>query len=305
MKILKRPNHSSTNCGAVNLVYLAVSIGLSIIAGLLLKPKSGSPIKDDKPTTLTTRGSYMSWHIGIRRIGPVFAWAGDREKRQEAADGGKGIGGAKKDVWYEAGWHQIGVGPMDALHAIISGGRISFKGPITRTSHPSGSTVVVDENQSFTIYWGELDQPVNSFLGDPSRVGVTSRWPNCCYVIWNKKRLGASPNWKIIDYVMERRPSGSFLSLSDPWYDPTATLDGVMVNINGHVASSNPDIGYLQVSGDLTQEFDAGHPVRVHFTGNKSLHWIANLCNKYPSLPRNRNDRIKQCWHDSSIHFCD
>lgn len=246
------------------LTMFLVGVGLSIIAGLLLKPKSTSPIRDDKPTTLTTRGSYMNWFVGVRRVGPVFAWAGNREKKKEKASGGKGFGGSpKQDVWYEAGWHQLGVGPCDALHYIIEGGNTIFSGPITRESHPSGTTVSLDDSQSFTIYWGELDQPVNTFLGDSSRVGVSSRWPFCCYIVWNKKRLGTSPTWQIIDYVMERRPSNGLLTGSQSWYEPSAVLDGPSASIIGHLASVNPDVGYLEVAGDFTQELDPGRQANV------------------------------------------
>lgn len=252
---------------AVTIGYMAISVGLSILAGLLLKPKNKSPIQDDKPTTLTTRGSYMSWFIGIRQVGPLFAWAGDRERRQERAGGGKGTSSPKQDVWYEAGWHQLGVGPIDALHFIIEGGKTIFSGPITRTSHPSGSTITIDQAQSFTIYWGEVDQPVNSFLADLDRVGISSRWPFCAYIVWNKKRLGSSPQWGILNYVCERRASGDFLSLSDPWYDPSATLDGPTESIVARVANANPDVGYLEVVGDFTQECDPGRPIRVSGNG--------------------------------------
>lgn len=252
---------------AVTIGYMVVSLALSLLAGLLLKPKSKSPIQDDKPTTLTIRGSYMSWFIGRRQVGPIFAWAGDREKRKEkASGGGKGGGTPKTDVWYEAGWHQLAVGPLYALHHIIEGGKVIFSGPITSVSHPSGSTVQIDEAQSFTIYWGEIDQPVNSFLAASTRVNVSSRWPFCAYIVWNKKRLGASPTWQVIDYDVERRPAGGILTQSDPWYEPTATLDGPTANIIGSVASGAPDTGYLEMAGDFTAPLDAGRPVRI--TGN-------------------------------------
>lgn len=266
MKLLKKPDHSNPRCGDAGLTYMAISIGLSLLAGILLKPKSKSPIQDDKPTTLTTRGSYINWYIGVRRLGYAFAWAGNREKRKEKAEGGKGFGGSKQDVWYEAGWHVISVGTVDELHYIIEGGKIIFSGPITRESHPSGSTVAIDEAQSFTIYWGELNQPVNTFLGDSGRVGITSRWPYACYLVWNKKRLGSSPTWGEINYVCARRPSGLFLANSQSWYDPTKTLDGSTDTIVGFNASGTPGVGYLEVAGDFTQEADNGRPLRV--TGN-------------------------------------
>jgi len=48
---------------AVELGMMALSVGLSILAGMMLKKKVRSPL-DDKPTTLTTRGSYVPWLLG-------------------------------------------------------------------------------------------------------------------------------------------------------------------------------------------------------------------------------------------------
>lgn len=247
---------------AVSLTYMAISIGLSIIAGLLLKPKSKSPIQDDKPTTLTTRGSFTPWFLGIRQVGPIFAWAGDRERRSERSGGGKGTPAPQVDVWYEAGWHILGV-TATALHQITEGGKIIFSGPITSESHPSGSTIELSTNESFTIYWGEPDQPINTFLGDPARVTVSSRWPYACYVVWNKKRLGSSPNWQLINYVLERRPSQSVLTQSDGWYEPTKTLDGPVATVVDFLANADPDVGYIEVAGDFSHAFEPGRPVRI------------------------------------------
>lgn len=241
----------------VELGLLVLSVGLSILAGQILKDKIKSPIEDDKPTTLSTRGSFTNWWIGIRRLGPVFSWAGDREVIKEEVGGGKGFGGPEQDVYYEAGWHVLGVGPVLCLHQIIQGGKVIFNGPITADSHPSGSTIALGKEGNFTIYWGEQDQPVNTFLGNASRVTVSSRWPFLCYIVWNKKRLGTSPNWPLLDYVMERRPqvSETYLSNSAPWYDPVPTLDGPIVNITGSLASSFPTVGYLEVLGDQSLVF--------------------------------------------------
>jgi len=265
-RLLRRPDHSSPRCGEASLIYFAISVSLAIIAGMLLKPKSKSPVQDDKPTTLTLRGSYINWICGIRQIGPVFAWAGDRESRSERSGGGKGTPAPRVDVWYEAGWHQLAVGPCDALHSITDNGKIIFRGPITRTSHPSGSTIQLSTNESFTIYWGEPNQPINAFLGDAARVGISSRWPYCCYVVWNKKRLGSSPNWSLLNYELERRPTTSVLSGSQSWYEPTATLDGPTLTIVAAVANAAPDVGYLEVAGDHSRDIEPGLPIRL--TGN-------------------------------------
>lgn len=249
--------------GWVQIGLMALSVGVSLLAQKLLAKKNDKPISDDKPTTLTTRGSYCNWLLGIREVGPCVAWAGDREKRKEKVPGGKGLSTPKQDVWYEAGWHVLAVGPCDALHRIEQSGSVIFEGRITKESHPSGTTVDLGKEGSFVIYWGEVDQPVNTFLGDAGRVNVTSRWPHLMYVVWNKKRLGPSPVWSVLNYVVERRPSGSYLSLSAPWYEPTATLDGPINNIVGRVANANPAVGYLEVSGDIEDEIEPGLPIAV------------------------------------------
>ena len=242
---------------------MALSVGISLIAQKLLAKKNDKPISDDKPTTLTTRGSYCAWLRGIRQVGPCVAWAGDREKRKEKVPGGKGLLTPKQDVWYEAAWHVLAVGPADALHRIEQSGETIFEGPITPASHPSGSTIDTGKEGSFTIYWGEQNQPVNSFLGGADRVSISSRWPRLTYVVWNLKRLGPTPVWSVLNYVLEKRPSGAFLTQSEPWYEPTELLDGPIVAIVDRVASANPDTGYLEVEGDLTEEIEPGRNVAV------------------------------------------
>ncbi len=249
--------------GWVQVGLIALSVGISLLAAKLLKPKNKNPISDDKPTTLTTRGSYCNWLLGIREVGPFFAWAGDRIKRKEKVAGGKGFATPKQEVWYEAGWHVLAVGPVDALLRIEQSGKAIFSGRITKESHPSGSTHDLGAEGAFTIYWGEQTQPINTFLGDAARVTISSRWPRLCYVVWNRKRLGPSPVWPVLNYVLERRPSGSFLTQSEPWYEPTAVLDGPIVDVDAFVASANPDVGYLEVDGDLTQEIDPGRAAAV------------------------------------------
>ena len=251
----------------VQLAWLVVSIGLSLLAGQMLAKKSDSPVATDKPTTLSVRGSFTPWHVGIRRVGPVFCWAGDREIRKESQGGGKGGGDAPEvDVYYEAGWHVLGMGPMYALHSIVQGGTTIFTGPITSESHPSGSTIDLGKEGSFTIYWGEPDQPTNSFLGNANRVSITSRWPHACYVVWNKKRL-AGQTWNILDYELERRPSVSNLSNSQGWYEPNRTLTGGSDTIIGANASATETLGYLQVEGDRTSRYKPTFDVELTGTG--------------------------------------
>jgi hypothetical protein len=267
LKILRKGDFANKECGTgAELVWMVIYVGLSILAAQLMKKKFKSPIQDDKPTTLTTRGSYITWVNGIRMAGPCFGWAGERRKKKEKLSGGKGGSSPKQDVWYEAGWHQLSVGPCHALHGITQAGTPIMSGVITSVSHPSGSTIDLGKEGSFQIYWGEPTQPICSLLADPSRLGIASKWPYCCYIYWIEKRLGTSANWQILNYELERRPTNGVLTLSQPWYEPTPILSGVTATITGNVGSAAPDTGYIEVAGDFTQELDPGQPMAL--TGN-------------------------------------
>lgn len=207
---------------------LILSVGLSLLAGYLLSRKNKATIKDDKPTTLTTRGSFVNWVIGIRRVGPIFAWAGDRKTKKEKS-GKKGVGSSPKvKIFFESGWHLLCVGEAFCLHRILQNGKVIFQGPITKDSHPSGTFIDLGSEGGFHIYWGGVRQPANTILGDASRVGITSRWPFHCYVLWVEKRLGQAAQWPLLDYEIEKRPeiSETVLSSTSAFMKPTRTLDG-------------------------------------------------------------------------------
>lgn len=251
----------------VSLSLAVLSVGLSLLAGYLLREKNKNLVQDDKPTTLATRGSFLPRVVGRRRLGAIFAWAGGRRTAEEEAEGGKGglFSGPKVTVYFEDGWHLLCIGPVKALHEIEQGGETLFTGPINQFSHPSGSTVDLGSEGSFKIYWGEADQPVNTFLGDSGRVGISSRWPNCCYIQWTNKRLGQQPNWHLLTYVVEVEPQGSHLSATQPFRDPTYTLDGETAPISARVNGAE-DTGRFTLLGDRTADFLNGGKVRL--TGN-------------------------------------
>ncbi len=199
-----------------------LGVGLSLVAGMLLKPKPKSGLADKEPTTLTTRGSVLPRILGRRRTGPLFGWAGDRSSKSDSGRGGKGLFGgatAKQKVFYEVGWHQLTVGPAYGIYQIWQDGKPILPAPIFAGSNPSGTTVSCGDEGDFDIYWGEALQPVNTLLADVSRVGVASRWPRVCYVVWNKKRLGPSPRWPVLEYDIEVRGTctavGGGINLAD------------------------------------------------------------------------------------------
>lgn len=199
--------------GVETLVLVGLSVSLMLLSRLFLKKgNTDSPIQnDDKPTTLAKRGASINYVIGTRLIGYNFGWADDdnrftREEKTGEASGGKGlgIGGGSQDitqtVWFSAGWHVLAVGPASALLEIREGGKVVWAGPVTRDSTPSGTLIEAEGVGTFRIYWGELNQPVDEILD--IRMGIRSRWPGVCHIVWVEKRLGTSQAWPQIEYLL-------------------------------------------------------------------------------------------------------
>jgi hypothetical protein len=212
------------------LLLIGVKIGLSLLSEALREDETPEFTFDDTPTTLAQRGGFIPLVLGRRRVGPVFAWAGDRVVIKEGGSGGKGSsgGGASsgppiQHVYHEAAWHILCVGPAEKLHQIYRNGEGQLPAPIDRVGTPSGSTVATPFG-SFQIFWGECDQPLNGFLGAFDRVDVTSRWPHHCYVVWTRYRLSTSPRWPQVEYEIEVRVDSTIpvLDDSDDFIDETA-----------------------------------------------------------------------------------
>lgn len=248
---------------------MILGIGLSYLAGRLLAKKVKQPF-DDRVTTLAARGSFLARVIGRRRIGPIFAWAGNRTTRKEKQDGGKGslFAGPKVTVYVENGWHLLCMGPAKKLHAIYQNGTAIFKGPITSTSHPSGTTIDLGKEGSFRIFWGEFDQPVNSFLGDATRVTISSGWPGDCYIEWRSKRLGTSAIWPTLEYEIEVRNQTTILTGTPAYMEPTRTLDGNIASMLS-VTPGAAGTGKFVFGGDISGLF---FPAQlIHLTGHTGM----------------------------------
>jgi len=249
-----------------------ISIGLAFAASALLKAKTPNPPFNDQATTLSERGSYLPWLLGRRRMGAIFCWAGDRSTRKEKVTSG-GKGGVisptpKETVYFESAWHAICIGPAFRLHRIYEDGAVIWEGPIDSVSHPSGSSIPFDRG-SFEIYWGQINQPVNNYLGSAGRIvdetgtPVVSRWPQICYVVWHFKRLGTSPRWPLIDYDIEVRVSDtSYAAAGSPWIEASKTLTGSPLTIAA-VTNGVPGTCKIQVAGKHDTEFTNGGSVEI------------------------------------------
>lgn len=194
----------------VAVVPLIISVGLMLLSRLLLKPKKTGEkdgLGEDQPNNYATRGTVVPTIYGKRRVGASVVWVGDRKTKKESVGGGgkKGGGGGgsiKQVVYYESRCDVIAVGPLGSLHMIFKAGKKLWEGPIDSENSPSGTSIDLGKNGAFTIYWGEVDQPINEFLGASTRIGIKSRWPLWAYIVWEKVRLGPSPQWPQIEYVI-------------------------------------------------------------------------------------------------------
>jgi len=273
MAVLHGPSAGDPQQAVYTLVLLLISVGLSLLAGYLIKKNQKGTVQDETATQLASRGSYCSWLIGVRRLGYVLTWAGNRGARKEKVAGGKGgvFSGPEQEVFEEDGMHVICVGPVKALYEIEQGGEIIFTGPITQESHPSGTAVDLGGEGLFVIYWGEDDQPVNTFLGAANRMTVSSRWPNVCYIEWRRKRLGTQPLWPLMTYTLRREPTGDHLTETIPWIQPTRTLNGLTYGTFHAVNGATNKITLSKLANPINKG-DYSHTIRpldvMRLTGN-------------------------------------
>lgn len=248
---------------ALNIYGYAVNIGVAYLASKLSKPKGNQDRANDfMPTTLASQGAFIPLLIGRRRIGVVFAWAGDRGQTSGTSISSKGSRKRKKNAatqtWIEAGWHLLCVGPANKLHAIYQDGKIIYDTPIDSVTTPSGTTLQTLTGESFVWYWGEEDQDVNTFLGASGRVEISSRWPFHCYAQWTQKALGAQPRWQLMEYDLEAYPQQPVCALghmalgtdaADPvleeWFSISSQHTGTQSVVLGDIHVDNPPATFV------------------------------------------------------------
>lgn len=193
------------------LVTLAIVACLASAAFLLLQNKSTpkSPL-DSSRTTPSTRGTILRFTLGRFLCGPVIGYIGNRATKEEEVEGsgggGKGLGGggkkAKQTIYYETGMHILSLGRGKSIRAIYQSGKNILGSPIHSFSSPSGSTFSLKKEEgTFTVYWGESNQPVNSRLR--SITSLNTSYPHIFYIVWNPKRLGPQAVWPNLEYDIE------------------------------------------------------------------------------------------------------
>jgi len=252
-----------------------ISIGIAVLSGYLMSQqlkKIKSPLGDDRPQTLSTRGDYINLVIGRRRTGIFFGWVGNRRLHTPSGGGGKSLFGSSAGsggkIATADGWQILALGPAFALHKIWENGKTIFTGPITPETHPSGTRVDLGWRiGSFEIYWGEKLQPINTFLGHFDRVGINSRWPFLCYVVWIRKYLGLTSTWPLLEYELEVRP-----------YQTSLTTPSWLDNLDPVTPISGANIGHI-IDQLLFQKYPHGAGLSKEFFDMASLETLSNSVN--------------------------
>ena len=192
---------------------LIVAVGFALLSRLLFKPKEPNQVvRDDKPNTAHLRGSFIPLVLGTRRVGAVIldVWGRETEVEEEEV-GGKGGGGGggaiTKTIYYEKAVHALCVGPIARIKGIWWDGELlPGSENLNKLEHPSGTSITFANYGTARIYWGESDQPVDSAVA--GRLGINTRLPFVAYIVWDRARLGGTPRWKIVEYVVDN-PGGS------------------------------------------------------------------------------------------------
>jgi hypothetical protein len=202
---------------------LIVGVGLALLARLLYKPRSQDIIKDNKPNTATLRGSFIPLVIGTRRVGPVVLWVGNRRTAIEEEEvGGKGIGGGssiEKTIYYEKAIHALCVGPATGIKGIYTDGiLIPGSDDLNPVLYPSGSSITFPDFGTCRIYWGTLTHPTSgSLLAE--KLGIASAGPYVMRIEWDDYRLGGTPRWKLIEYIVQVPPMAENSPVSNRKYN--------------------------------------------------------------------------------------
>lgn len=243
------------NAAVVPVVMLLISIALGatsyVLARRANKPHGNTAVEDNTLSSIASQGAFVPLIIGKRRTGAVVAWVGDRQvihlsRTDEKKNKGLLFHAAVQHfdqtkrtptgqiLYSEAAWHLLCVGPAVKIHRIWAGGDLifpdassGFSDPLDSTTHPSGTTIAIGAGE-LRVFWGEIDQPANTFLGDTDRVGVESRWPHCCYVEWTRFGLQNSPAWPQVEYEVEVHPYITAIDADDyvdAWHD-AGTYEG-------------------------------------------------------------------------------
>lgn len=285
--------------GDITIGILAIAaFGLLFLSRYLLQGQDANQTlqEDDTPTTLSSRGVFCNVVIGRRLVGPIFGWAGFRFTKEEVigsvnsskGGGGGGGGNITQTVYFEDGWHILGLGPGKSINAITEGGKNILPSPISKATTPSGSTITTEVG-TFQVYWGDQNQPLCQALRDRLG-GIDSTWPYLFYVLWLEKRLGTGPTWPDLKYDVTamscaENPDiiGSFEpNIADPedgayGVNPAAIFYQMITADYPHGAGMDPDkldFTSLEALGLKAEEENLAMNLHIREGNNEITKWM-------------------------------
>jgi len=226
---------------------------------ILLKVKQPGVFTDNKPTPLAYRGAFLDVVIGRRRVAGVFLWTGERELKSEA--------GSKN--WFESAWIGIAL-RSQRMHKIVEKGKVLIDFGIQGLDldEQAGAEFLLTGTsatpQTVAMYPGTVSQPIDTYIADPTRVGVASRWPFLSHIVWKKKMLGQLSTWEFVEYEISTDPE-SLLTQTEPWLKSNNTPSGVQHDIQFAFDSGlgSPGTGNVVILGNHTAKYPAGMMVRL------------------------------------------
>lgn len=221
---------------------------------------------DKSDPALSERGTITNYNIGYWPTTGDLTVATNRKRLDN-------------DIYYEDGMMVLNIGPVYKIDELWENGETIWTGPITRETHPSGTSITTKGNNdglgkgTFTIYWGEDDQPVCQELVDAT--GVDANFGGVCFLWWKNKKLGVTPVWPTVEAITTTYPEKSELTGSLGYKDETLTLSDAPsyeFNIkdihNGKIVIINDKI-HPDYEGNPIPLLRVGDPIEV--TGNTGV----------------------------------
>lgn len=169
---------------------LAASGALAYVSQHNAKKRSKSPIQDDRPPTLSARGTRIPVVIGRRKIAPVFTYMS------------KPSNGTARVM------HVLALGPGRAIRRVyIDSKPIAIQGgPLVIPNNRLTLNNQTSNPPTALVHWGAQNQlEFNALTQD---LGINSKWPFHIIVLWENMTVsgGIVPT---IDYELEVVPYGA------------------------------------------------------------------------------------------------
>lgn len=234
------------------------------------------------------RGARVPPMYGRYLIDAPVVWVATR-RVERLPYFGKGIGNQELevDISFEYGLQIIGPGPMSRIFSVKANGKpIKYFGK-DGLARGDGTPVTVNVrgSESFKIYWGTEDQPVEDRIVEA--FGIQTRLPRVAYLLWDQKRLNEGETWPPLEIEAEFLPDTP-LALSPAFYPDVFEGDGVLHQIYDAAAS------HFTVRGYQINRFLIGNEANI--VGQPTI------VGSFPiTAVRYRNERVQRVLVDEDL----